>query len=101
MWEETGLFVELLGIIGVYGGPEFQISYSSGDEVTYVMTVFESKPIEGNLHPLDGEVSELRYFGADDLKDIPLAKWAQVVLPRSFDSDSTADFERPTWTPGE
>ena len=28
-------------VLGVYGGPEFQITDLSGDPVTYLMTVFE------------------------------------------------------------
>ena len=29
-WEETGLLVELTGILGVYGGPELIIDYANG-----------------------------------------------------------------------
>jgi 8-oxo-dGTP pyrophosphatase MutT (NUDIX family) len=33
-WEETGLLVEPVRVIGVYGGPEFHVTYSNGDEVS-------------------------------------------------------------------
>lgn len=39
MKEETGCEVELLRVLGVYGGPEFRVTYENGDEVGYVMTV--------------------------------------------------------------
>src|SRR5262245_21041746 len=44
MWEETGLRVELTRVLGVYGGPEFHVTYGNGDEVSFVVTVFEGRP---------------------------------------------------------
>src|SRR5690349_24934449 len=35
MWEETGLDVELLRVLGVYGGVEFQTTYANGDVVSF------------------------------------------------------------------
>src|SRR5262249_52749496 len=37
-WEETGLIVELTGILGVYGGHELVIDYPNGDTAAYVGT---------------------------------------------------------------
>ncbi len=39
-WEETGLHVEITGIFGVFGGPDFRVSYPNGDVADYVMHEF-------------------------------------------------------------
>src|SRR5262249_8673477 len=39
-WEETGLLVEPTHVVGVYGGPEFQVDYANGDQASYLMIVF-------------------------------------------------------------
>ena len=41
--EETGLVVEPLGIVGVFGGPRFRIKYSNGDETSYVSVVLSAR----------------------------------------------------------
>lgn len=79
--EETGLIVEPTKILGVFGGREFEIVYSNGDRVTYVMTVYECKVIGGELKPDYSETLELRYVGADEFASFDLAHWARIVLP--------------------
>ncbi len=51
VWEETGLWVAPVGLIGVYGGSEFLVRYSNGDRVQYVMSVFECEVVEGQARP--------------------------------------------------
>ena len=99
MWEETGLYVKLTNMIGVYGGEEFLVEYSNGDRCTYVMTVFECEVIDGELKGRDDEALELKYFSRDELKQINLSHWAKQVLPKLFDSRHQAKFEAPNWTP--
>ncbi|MDQ3685085.1 MAG: NUDIX domain-containing protein [Acidobacteriota bacterium] len=82
--EETGLIVEPITILGVFGGPEFEVVYSNGDRVTYVMTVYECKILGGELKPDESETVELRYVGASDLAHLDLAEWATVVLPEVY-----------------
>jgi len=84
--EETGLVVEPTKILGVFGGREFEVVYSNGDQVTYVMTVYECKIIGGELTPDNSETLELRYVGASELADLDLAPWASVVLPEMYES---------------
>ena len=88
--EETGLAVEPTKILGVFGGREFEIVYSNGDRVTYVMTVYECKVIGGELKPDNSETLELRYVGAEELANFDLAHWARIVLPEVYASRSRA-----------
>ena len=99
MWEETGLYVELTRIVGVYGGPDFQITYPNGDQTTYVMIVFESTTRRGELRAVDGEASNLAYFSRDELANLELATWAKIVVPRLFERQGLTDFEGSTWRP--
>src|ERR1700716_97805 len=56
-WEETGLLVKPLALIGVFGGPNFVVRYANGDETQYVMTVFECSRLSGQLTGPNDEVT--------------------------------------------
>jgi 8-oxo-dGTP pyrophosphatase MutT (NUDIX family) len=70
--EETGLRVEVTGIVAVLGGPDYRFSYANGDLCEYVSTVFACRVLGGDLHPADGESLELRYFRPDQLPPLHL-----------------------------
>ena len=53
-WEETGLFVTLTHVVGVFGGPLCASTYKNGDKVAWVATVFAATASGGHLRP-DGE----------------------------------------------
>jgi 8-oxo-dGTP pyrophosphatase MutT (NUDIX family) len=59
MWEETALLVKLTRILGVYGAPEFLVTYGNEDRVTYIMTVFECEIYEGELEAKDNGLFRL------------------------------------------
>jgi 8-oxo-dGTP pyrophosphatase MutT (NUDIX family) len=99
MWEETGLWVTPTRILGVYGGPEFQVIYSNGDSVTYVMTLFECRVVQGEIRPDGIETLEVGYFSEQDLPQLKMPRWAQLVLPDAFRARDHAYFQAATWTP--
>ena len=101
MWEETGLVVEPIRLLGVYGGPEFQVTYSNGDEVSYLMVVFECRVVGGSMRPDRVETLELGYFSQADLSKLTLPPWAKVVLPDAFTGHAKTRFKPPTWQPPE
>ena len=86
VFEETNLVVEPTKILGVFGGQEFEVVYSNGDRVTYVMTVYECVIVGGEPKPDKSEISELRYVGAAELAALDLAHWAAVVIPEIYAS---------------
>jgi 8-oxo-dGTP pyrophosphatase MutT (NUDIX family) len=99
MWEETGLTVAPIRILGVYGGPEFVVAYPNGDRTAYVMTVFECRPVSGTPLPDRQETLEIGYFSRDDLATLSLSRWARVVLRDVFAGQGQAVFASPIWTP--
>jgi len=84
MREETGCEVELLGILGVYGGPAFRVLYQNGDEVAYVMTVYEARITGGQLQPDGQETLEVGFFSPDQVADLPTGTWLPEVLRDVF-----------------
>ena len=98
-WEEAGLLVEPVGVVGVYGGPEFEVTYGNGDRVTYLMTVFECRPLGGRLMPDGLETLEVGYFAEAELAGLNLPAWARAVLPDAFRGRKGAHFQAVTWRP--
>lgn len=99
-WEETGLWVEPVRLLGVYGGgSEFHVTYGNGDQVSYVMTVFEGRVIAGKPHPDGSETSEVAFFSPADLARMEVAPWVRIVLADALAGRREAGFEPPTWRP--
>lgn len=70
VWEETGLRVRPVRVVGVFGGePGFRVTYPNGDRSEYTVIVFECAVLGGTLETRDGESQELRYFPTDDLPE--------------------------------
>jgi 8-oxo-dGTP pyrophosphatase MutT (NUDIX family) len=97
-WEETGLHVELRGIVGVYGGPDFRVRYGNGDEVAFVATVFEAYA-PGEPVPDRDELLELAWLAPGQEPPSPLARWVPRVLADVFAGRPRAAFEPPGFRP--
>jgi ADP-ribose pyrophosphatase YjhB (NUDIX family) len=78
--EETGLLVELTGLVTALGGPGFRVTYPNGDETAYVTIVYGARPV-GGVERADGdEVLELGWFRRNELVAIDLGAIAQATL---------------------
>lgn len=82
--EEVGLDVEVCGLIGTYGGPEFRVHYPNGDQVAYVATVYACKIRGGRLTPDGDEVSAARFVSEDEVRTLPLSPWFRLASPDIF-----------------
>ncbi len=101
MWEETGLFVELLRVLGIYGGPAFSTTYSNGDQISFAMTVFEGRLRAGSLRPDGEETLEAAWFEPGQLAALPAAPWVRAVVERAWARREPPWFEPPRWRPPE
>lgn len=99
MWEETGLLIEPSRILGVYGGSGFHWSYGNGDQVAYIMTVFEGRIISGALRSDENEILDLAYFSEEEIQNLPMPAWVKIVLSDIFSDSKTAHFQTSTWKP--
>jgi len=65
VWEETGLHVEVLRLIGVYSDPHRVVVYPDGNKVHIVALSFEAKVNGGELG-LSAETTEFGYFSLEE-----------------------------------
>jgi 8-oxo-dGTP pyrophosphatase MutT (NUDIX family) len=99
MFEETGLLVRLTGLIGVFGGPAFVVSYRNGHRTSYVMSLFEAEIAGGRVRPDSTEVLEVRYVSERDAGRLHKAPWLAEVLTAVFERNRNAAFKPATWRP--
>ena len=99
MFEETGLFVRLTALVGIFGGPEFVIHYGNGHRTLYVMAVFEAEHRGGTLHPDGAELLEIRFVSEAEAAALPKAPWVPEVL-QQYSAEGRLDaFRRQEWNP--
>ena len=98
-WEETGLLVEPVGLIGVFGGPGFVVRYPNGDETQYVMAVYECTPVSGQLTGGSDEVSELRFVDRSEFESLHVPDWTHEVLPVCYSRHQRPVLKQPAWRP--
>ena len=70
--EETGYAIHIHGILGVFGGRAFRYTYPNGDQVEYVVTLFQCRIIDGSGIPSDTETKSTRYFGRHEMPELAL-----------------------------
>jgi ADP-ribose pyrophosphatase YjhB (NUDIX family) len=99
MWEETGLLVALTRVIGVFGGQPCASTYSNGDKVSWISTVFGADVISGTLKPDGEETLETRYFARDELGSIRCKPHVHLFLEAGYSAQRNAHFQQPTWQP--
>jgi ADP-ribose pyrophosphatase YjhB (NUDIX family) len=98
-WEETGLIVELSHIIGVFGGDVCVTTYSNGDTISWIATLFSGNPVGGILQPDGEETLEVRYFERTELNEVPCKPHIRLFLDAAYAPQPGAHFQKPTWQP--
>ena len=98
-WEETGLLVELCGIVGVFGGELCASTYANGDQVAWVATVFRATRVSGELRPDGEETLETRFVDRADIDTLRCKPHARIFVDAGYASSPHAHFQRPTWRP--
>jgi ADP-ribose pyrophosphatase YjhB (NUDIX family) len=99
MWEETGLFVHLTRIVGVFGGEVCSSVYANGDKLAWVSTVFAAVRTYGAPRPDQEETLEVRYFERDAVKRLPCKPHVHVFLNAADVAGKRALFQPATWEP--
>ncbi len=78
--EEAGIEVEPIRIAGVFGGPEYRITYSNGDEAGWVVTVYEARITGGEPAASDDETQAVGWFRPGELETLVLAPSTRETL---------------------
>jgi 8-oxo-dGTP pyrophosphatase MutT (NUDIX family) len=78
--EEAGITVDPIRIAGVFGGPEYRITYANGDEAGWVVTVFEARIVAGVPSPSDDETQAVGWFSPGEVELLDLAPSTHTTL---------------------
>jgi ADP-ribose pyrophosphatase YjhB (NUDIX family) len=71
VWEETGLRVRVVRLVGVYTNPHLLLEYEDGNRWQLVVLHFEAEPIGGEL-TLGDETTELGYFSREQIDGLEI-----------------------------
>jgi ADP-ribose pyrophosphatase YjhB (NUDIX family) len=101
LWEETGLVTRPRRLVGVFGGPAYEVAYPNGDRSTYVTTAIECDVVSGHLHARDGELAAFRWTARAELGAIAIGPWVGEVLAAAWDQTAPATFAAARWSPDD
>lgn len=93
-WEELGLLVEPTELMGVFGGPEFRVTYPNGDLVAYTTILFKARILGGSPKPDGVEIAEMRYFTRQECAALPMNSATRVLIRHAFEYDGRPWFQK-------
>jgi 8-oxo-dGTP pyrophosphatase MutT (NUDIX family) len=86
--EEAGVVIDPLRIAGVYGGPEYQVTYRNGDQAAWIVTIFEARLVEGEPRPSDDETIDVGWFAPGEIDALPQSDAMRLTLRELFSGES-------------
>ncbi|MDG5473701.1 NUDIX domain-containing protein [Jeotgalibacillus sp. ET6] len=69
VYEETGLILKELKLFGIYSGPQYDKTFSNGDQVSPVLISFICKNYSGELIESNEESLQNKFYSIDDLPE--------------------------------
>ncbi|MFF7384061.1 NUDIX domain-containing protein [Streptomyces griseoluteus] len=82
--EETGLDVEVTGLVGTYTDPRHVIAYSDGEVRRQFNVCFRARLVGGEL-ALSDESSELRWVARGEIAELPMHHTQRLRLRHAFE----------------
>jgi ADP-ribose pyrophosphatase YjhB (NUDIX family) len=84
--EELGIRIQVRGLIGVYGGPEFRTLYPNGHQVGYVIAAYGCAlaPGSGAPEPDGDEINDFRWVSEREVASLETTAWTPGVVPQAF-----------------
>jgi 8-oxo-dGTP pyrophosphatase MutT (NUDIX family) len=98
-WEELGILVEPTELMGVFGGPEFRVTYPNGDVVSYLTILFKARIVGGTPKPDGVEIAEMRYFTREECAGLTMNSATRVLIGCAFEYDGRPWFEPAGFKP--
>lgn len=78
--EEAGVEVDLTGILGALGGPEFRLTYPNGDQCAYVSIVYSARIVGGTPRPDGEETDGVGWFRRDQLVGPDVSPFTHAIF---------------------
>jgi 8-oxo-dGTP pyrophosphatase MutT (NUDIX family) len=97
VWEETGILVEPIHLVGIYSGPLYNITFDNGHQVEIFSVTYLCRPIGGHPEPDGHESLDVAYFPPEAL-DFLSEKWQRRTAD-ALKYLPTARFHPATWQP--
>ncbi|WP_175639158.1 NUDIX hydrolase [Metabacillus schmidteae] len=69
VYEETGLLLDELKLFGIYSGPQYDKTFSNGDQVALVLISFICKHYSGELVESNEESIQNRFFPLEEVPE--------------------------------
>ncbi|MFE4520382.1 NUDIX domain-containing protein [Kitasatospora sp. NPDC056783] len=88
VFEETGLTIEITGLVGTYTDPRHIIAYADGEVRQQFNICFTSRITGGELR-ISGESTDLRFIAPDDLDALPLHPTQRLRLQHFLEHRAT------------
>ncbi|MGY4099837.1 NUDIX hydrolase [Nocardia sp. R16R-3T] len=86
--EESGLDIEITGILGIYTDPEHVIEYADGEIRQEFNITFYGTVIGGRIE-VSSESSEVRFLRLDELETLPVHQTVRLRLRHHVEQRST------------
>lgn len=101
VWEEAGVLAEITSLLGVYGGPEYRVTYQNGDDTSFLMVLFDGRVASGAPKADGVETSEVAFVSREEAADLPLAPWMHEPLGDVYAGSPGPLYRTPTWRPAD
>lgn len=89
-FEETGIQIEVTGLVGVFSDPGHVIAYSRGDTITEVRqpvnVCLHARPVAGTLTPAPDEARQVAWIDPHRLGTLPIHPAIQVRIEHALTS---------------
>ncbi|MGW1375340.1 NUDIX domain-containing protein [Streptomyces sp. NPDC002446] len=86
--EETGLDVEITGLVGTYTDPHHIIAYSNGEVRRQFNVCFTARVVGGSL-AISTESTEIRFVAPDEIDALPMHHTQRLRIQHFLESRST------------
>ena len=83
--EETGIRVEVTGLVGVYSNPRHVIAYSNGEVRQQFSLCFRARPVTGELTP-SAESSEVRWVDLSELDPLAIHPSMRLRIDHGYEN---------------
>jgi 8-oxo-dGTP pyrophosphatase MutT (NUDIX family) len=78
--EEANAVVRPTRLLAAVGGPGHRHTYGNGDEVGFVVSVYEAELLGGDLRPDHDETQDVGWFAEEELRQLELSPVTRATL---------------------
>ena len=78
--EEANAIVRPTRLLTVHGGPQNRHTYANGDEIGFVISVYDVELLGGELRPDQDETRAVRWFTPAELDDLAMTNPTRAAL---------------------